>query len=84
MPDQLLVMRYEDMGRIHPNQDNSKKCSKCGHQVGIYPTGQGLLKKKPKTIIVCSHCVGSDYDGRTVAPIADMMRESRESYPKPK
>jgi len=82
--NELLVMRLVDMGRIHPKQDNSKVCSKCGHQVGIYPTGQKWLKKYPKTVIICPQCVGPNYDGRAVAPMSEMIQESRESYPKPK
>jgi hypothetical protein len=82
LSDTLLVMRYKDMGRIHPKQDNSKTCSKCGLQVGIFPTGQIYLRKFPKAKIICSVCVDNTYDGRTVAPHADMIREARETRPR--
>jgi hypothetical protein len=54
----LVVMRLTDMHRVHPEQDNSHVCAKCGEQVGIYPSGQAVLKARANDIrILCSHCV---------------------------
>jgi ribosomal protein L33 len=82
MAGELLVMRLADMGRIHPQQDNTKFCSNCNERVGIYPTGQAWLKKNPKTKLICSICVDKNYSGRTVAPMSEMARESRETRPR--
>jgi ribosomal protein L33 len=82
MSGELLVMRLADMGRIHPQQDNTKFCSNCNERVGIYPTGQAWIKKNPKTKLICSICVDKNYSGRTVAPMSEMARESRETRPR--
>ena len=84
MGDELLVMRLADMGRIHPQQDNTRFCSKCNERVGVYPTGQAWMKKNPRTKLICSVCVDKNYDGRTVAPMSEMMRERRETRPREK
>jgi len=49
-------MRLADMHRVHPQQDNTKVCSVCGHQVGIYPSGQAALRRDPMMIVVCQVC----------------------------
>ena len=59
-PSTLLVMRLADMVRVHPQQDNSRTCDRCGEQVGIYPSGQEVLRKNPSTEIVCSVCAEQD------------------------
>ena len=53
----LLVMRLDDMLRVHPDQIESI-CSQCSQPVGIYPSGQTVLKKYGTEMvdIVCSHC----------------------------
>jgi hypothetical protein len=51
-------MRLADVLLVHPQQDNSRVCSKCGCQVGIYPSGQDILARHPDTIITCNHCAG--------------------------
>ena len=54
--DSLLVMRLDEMERVHPKQDNSRVCGTCGKQVGIYPSGQEILKKYPTLEIICNVC----------------------------
>ena len=56
MDDYLIVMRLKNMHRRHPDQDNSKVCSICEHKVGIYPSGQEVLKEHPGYKIVCHVC----------------------------
>jgi hypothetical protein len=51
-------MRLADMLLVHPQQDNSRVCSKCGEPVGIYPSGQAVLRGAPDTVITCNHCAG--------------------------
>ena len=48
-------MRLVEMARVHPAQDNSRVCGTCGHQVGIYPSGQRALRQFKLTIL-CTHC----------------------------
>lgn len=56
----LLVMRLADMTRVHPDQDDSRVCSECGQPVGIYPSGQAVIKQHPETVIVCNVCNDAD------------------------
>jgi hypothetical protein len=52
----LIVMRLADMTRVHPDQI-IEKCSRCGHDVGVYPSGQRVMKLYPGGIdLVCSVC----------------------------
>jgi hypothetical protein len=80
---ELLVMRLCDMGRIHPQQDNSHKCSRCGFQVGIYPSGQEHIKKHPNIRIVCTICADAGPpDTFTLGvPPDNIIAEMRESVP---
>jgi DNA-directed RNA polymerase subunit M/transcription elongation factor TFIIS len=76
---ELIVMRLANMHRVHPDQDNSKVCNFCKHQVGIYPSGQKILKDEPRTIIRCVIC----YDGTRFAELAPGAREEKkESKPR--
>jgi DNA-directed RNA polymerase subunit RPC12/RpoP len=77
---ELIVMRLADMERIHPNQDNSHVCSKCGQQVGIYPSGQMYLKERPNLDIICSRCAGAF--GVVVPPSQQIITEMQESIRK--
>jgi hypothetical protein len=52
----LLVMRYADMHRVHPQMDISHVCSHCGHQVGIYPSGQRAIQQHQPVTIICHRC----------------------------
>jgi hypothetical protein len=52
----LIVMRLADMTRVHPHQDESRVCSRCGERVGIYPSGQRALAAVPDLEIVCHVC----------------------------
>jgi len=76
----LLCMRLADMIRRHPNQDNSHKCGICGHQVGIYPSGQVELKAHPESVILCQVCAfNEEVDIVYIVPGAE--QEAKESYP---
>ena len=50
----LLCMRLADMRVRHPQQDNSHRCSVCGHRVGLYPAGAAAARSG--MVITCSHC----------------------------
>jgi hypothetical protein len=77
----LIVMRLADMHRIHPRQDNSRACVTCGVQVGIYPSGQAMLRQDPTTRIICHVCYASHEpsDIEMLAPGAELEPfESKE------
>jgi hypothetical protein len=79
---QLIVMRLADMHRGHPAQDNSKTCSKCNRQVGIYPSGQKVLLAQPSVEIVCNVCAEAARDSFDVAMSAPgALAEPAESVP---
>jgi hypothetical protein len=52
----LIVMRLAEMRRVHPAMTTDRVCAACGHQVGIYPSGQRLIAAHPAMRILCSHC----------------------------
>jgi hypothetical protein len=64
----LIAMRHADMLVVHPNQDNTRTCSQCGEQVGIYPSGQKILARHPDTIIKCQICAGAMSGPAILAP----------------
>jgi len=66
----LVVMRLAEMHRVHPKQDNSRVCTKCDERVGIYPSGQAMLRRYPAARIICSHCV-EPVDLTALAPGAE-------------
>jgi hypothetical protein len=55
----LVVMRSADMRRVHPQTDFSHKCSTCSAEVGIYPSGQAIIRKfgEARVKIICNQCV---------------------------
>ena len=51
----LIVMRLADMKRVHPEQIE-RTCSKCGHVVAVYPSGQKAMKDYPDIQLICQVC----------------------------
>lgn len=80
-PD-LIVMRLADMARIHPGQDNSRKCSGCGQPVGIYPSGQSMIRRQPNIRIICNHCYKRE-PGDVEILVPGALEEPLESVPAP-
>jgi hypothetical protein len=81
---ELVAMRLKDMHRVHPRQDNSHVCGKCGAPVGIYPSGQRALKANPGAGIVCVPCaylvpLGVGDAVQPAGSFEEIRRESRES-----
>jgi hypothetical protein len=58
----LLVMRANEMFRVHPQTDWSHTCSECGEPVGIFPSGQAVIKRyRPENIaVICNRCADAD------------------------
>ena len=52
---QLIVMRLADMQRVHPDQITAQ-CSKCGATVGVYPSGQKVMREIPGVELICQVC----------------------------
>ena len=65
----LIVMRLKDMKRVHPDQIEAT-CSKCNEVVGVYPSGQRLMKEMPDIVLVCQVCK-EDADISMLAPGAE-------------
>ena len=74
----LTVMCVADMWTAHPNTDYSHVCSKCREPVGIYPSGQRVLRRYKSTTIVCNRCADPGQVG-VLAPGA--LREPMQSKP---
>lgn len=76
----LIVMRLRDMKRVHPQMRSEFNCSKCGEQVGIYPSGQSVIQSngRENVEIVCGVCNGPALLG-ALAPGA--LQEPFESVP---
>ena len=55
MTDVLIVMRLADMERVHPDQITAA-CSNCNHVVGVYPSGQHVMRRFPDIKLICQVC----------------------------
>jgi hypothetical protein len=74
----LTVMRLKDMRRVHPEQIEGK-CARCGEVVGIYPSGQKVMRDYPGQVeLVCQIC-NDPPAGSALAPGAEL--EPFESRP---
>ena len=51
----LIVMRLADMAVVHPEQITGS-CARCSEVVGIYPSGQKVMRQYPDVEIVCEKC----------------------------
>ena len=85
-PVRLIAMRLVDMHKVHPAQDNSRRCGFCGEPVGIYPSGQQALRKHPEAEIICQVCAEKTVDlkrdvNALAAPLAEILQETRDSTP---
>lgn len=71
----LLVMCADDMHVAHPETDFSRTCPDCGEQVGIYPSGQQVLRRHKNVKLVCNRCAppgsgfGQPAPGAEVEPL---------------
>ena len=85
-PIRLVVMRLIDMHKVHPDQ-TVMDCALCGEKVGVYPTGQKVLRLTPGPVeVVCHVCAAREVDpkhdvAKPAGPIADIEQELRDSRP---
>jgi hypothetical protein len=70
MKPQLIVMRLADMIRVHPDQITAQ-CSKCGHTVAVYPSGQTIMREYPDVELVCQICAPGKHENAMLAPGAE-------------
>jgi hypothetical protein len=78
----MIVMRLADMQVVHPRQDNNRVCAVCGHKVGIYPSGQKVLRADPATEIICQVCYKPARDA-VMIPAPGALDETTESVAAP-
>jgi hypothetical protein len=76
----LVVMRVARMTKVHPKTDFTHRCGRCQEPVGIFPSGQRLLREQPNAEIVCDGCAG-DTTAVLLAgePLPGVRQEARES-----
>jgi hypothetical protein len=55
MTVELIVMRLRDMRRVHPDQITAR-CSQCGKKVGVYPSGQKIMREMADVALICQVC----------------------------
>lgn len=55
MKRELIAMRLADMVRVHPDQI-VEHCSACGAEVGVYPSGQKIMRHYRDVVLVCGVC----------------------------
>jgi len=52
---ELICMRLADMTVVHPKQIIAK-CSSCGEDIAVYPSGQQVMRDHPDVRLVCQVC----------------------------
>src|SRR5262245_41779649 len=78
-PVRLICMRLTDMQLTHPEQV-THLCPRCGASVGIYPSGQRVLKTYPGNVeIMCQKCAIPLQPGDYWAPAPGALDEARQS-----
>lgn len=75
---ELIVMRLADMERVHPEQIVAT-CSSCGHEVGVYPSGQKIMRKIRGVKLVCQVCRTPGDGGAAVVLAPGALEERKQS-----
>ena len=70
MKRELIVMRLADMVRFHPDQITDR-CSACGADVAVFPSGQKIMRHYRDVVLVCQVCRSPGPDAR-LAPGAEL------------
>lgn len=68
----LLCMRLADMDRFHPDQIIAR-CSNCGEEVAVYPSGQRVMREVRGVQLFCQVC-RTPNDSAKPAPGAEEER----------
>jgi hypothetical protein len=79
----LHVMQKQDMFRVHPRTDWSFTCDQCQQGVGIYPSGQAMIKKigRSNLKIICNRCLGPQNHGFIPGEILEEIKDSVPHQP---
>ena len=72
----LAVMRPDDMFCVHPRTDFSHVCAQCGHFVGVYPSGQKVLRSYEQVTLICNRCLPP---GFAAPPAPGAIKERAEA-----
>ena len=70
----LIAMREADMVLVHPCMDTQHVCVRCRETVGLFPSGQAVLRQNARVDIVCQHCV-TDREGQEAALVPGIELE---------
>jgi hypothetical protein len=75
----LTVKRMADMVLHHP-REVTRQCNRCGHDCGVYPSGQEVIAKHADVEIVCDVCRPPDLRA-VLAPgaLAEVRQSVRKS-----
>lgn len=73
----LIVMHRDDMLRVHPDQIEAR-CSACDGPVGVYPSGQRVMREVRGVVLICSRCRMPDPDARLAPGAHAELLESRD------
>lgn len=78
----LVAMRAKEMRRVHPDTVFTYDCAKCGARLGVYPSGQAIIREHglDNVTLLCSHCMP---EGR-FAPAPGALEEIAQSIENPK
>jgi len=52
----LMVVRESELQKVHPRTDFRHHCAICQQPVGVFPSGQRLMRRYAVTLI-CTHCM---------------------------
>jgi hypothetical protein len=77
----LVAMREAEMAVVHPDMDTSHQCGRCGVTVGLFPSGQRVLRKYGRVDIVCQNCMTAD-EREEATPAPGMEAEVLEAQPR--
>ena len=70
MKRELIVMRLANMERVHPDQITAR-CSGCNAEVGVFPSGQKIMRHFRDVALFCQVCRQPGSDAR-LAPGAEL------------
>lgn len=83
-PDvELIAMRLVDMHFVHPEQITAR-CSACGEEVGVYPSGQRVMREVPGVKLLCQVCrwpcpTAMPAPGASLEPMQSVRKAKKDS-----
>jgi len=81
----LTCMLAEDMYVAHPKTNWDHVCNRCKLPVGVYPSGQKVLKRRDLDVeIICNRCVALGELVGAMPASKGILQEVKDSIPIPK